>query len=137
MVKVEANFIIQIAGKPVENVQKALETVKDNLMKEKELCEVTNCEVVEAQKDDDGGLYSGFLDLEAKFSSVKKVLEFITDYSPSSVEIIEPQEMKLNAYDFTEILNDVSSKLLKYQMESRTYKGHANFLAKKLKQYEK
>lgn len=136
MVKVEARFIIQIAGKPVENVQKALESVKSNLLKEEELCKVVECEIVEPELGEDGDLYSGFLDLEAKFNSIKKVLEFIADYSPSSVEIVEPQELKLDSNDFTEILNDISAKILRFQMEARTYKGHANFLAKKLKEHE-
>lgn len=136
MVKVEARFIIQIAGKPVEHVQKALEKVKENLLNEKELCNVIECEIVEPELGEEEDLYSGFLDLEVKFSSIKKVLEFITDYSPSSVEIIEPKELKLDANDFTEVLNDISSKILKFQMESRTYKGHANMLARKLHELE-
>lgn len=130
--KITARFIIQIAGKPVENVDKALNHVLNNLKQEKEQFKLIESSIGEPELDDETTLYSGFLDITAKFPNVKSILEFILDYTPNSIEIESPEEIKMTNDILTGVLNDMSNFILSSQNEIRKLRAHAHILNQKL-----
>lgn len=137
MAKVIARFIIEIAGKPVENVENALNKFKDQFEAEKKKFKLVEIDVNKPELNEESKLYSGFLDMEVKFSSVETLLSFIIDYTPTSIEILEPQELDLDSLEFSNILNDMSSSLLKTNIELMKYKQAAAMMHKELQTLKK
>ena len=137
MAKVIARFIIEIAGKPVENVENALNKFKDQFEAEKKKFKIVEIDVNKPELNEESKLYSGFLDMEVKFSSVETLLSFIIDYTPTSIEILEPQELDLDSLEFSNILNDMSSSLLKTNIELMKYKQAAAMMHKELQTLKK
>jgi len=125
--KINARFIIQIAGKPIENVEKALEIVL-NKLKEENKFKVLESEIVEAELDELTTLYSGFIDILIRFNDVKDILGFIVDYTPNSVDVEEPENISFTCNEFTGILNDMSSNLLKSANEIRQLRAHIHLM---------
>lgn len=137
MAKIIARFIIEIAGKPVENVQNALEKFKEQFENESDKFKVVELELNEPEYSDESKIYSGFLDLELKFKGVEALLGFIIDYTPTSIEILEPQEIALDSNDLSGILNDMSASLLKTNIELMKYKQAASMMHKELQTLKK
>ncbi|MDA3855407.1 MAG: hypothetical protein PF569_04050 [Candidatus Woesearchaeota archaeon] len=134
--KITAAFIIQIAGKPVENVEKALNVVLDKLKAEKDNFKVVSSDVGKPELDEETTLYGGFLEVSAKFENASKLLAFIVDYTPSSIEVEDPEKIVMNNNDFSGILNDVSALMLKTQNENRNLRAYAHSLNKKMAELE-
>lgn len=128
--KISARFIIQIAGKPQENVEKALGVVEDKL-KNDDNFKLVESEISDVEIDDKSTLYSGFLDVLIKFNSAKDILGFIMDYTPNSVEIEEPDVIKVDNNDFSNILNDFSTFILAAQSQIRKLNAHVHMLNSK------
>lgn len=114
-----ARFIIQIAGKPVEKVDEALSFVEKKLQEEKEKFKIIESEVVESEFDEESKLYSGFIEVSAKFISASEILNFIVDYTPTSIEVEDPHTLKFDNASFTGILNDMSTIIIKSQNQIR------------------
>lgn len=133
--KITARFIIQIAGRPVETVEKALETIVNKIKEDKKL-KVLEEEIIPAELDEESKLYSGIIELTIKFEDARQLLGFIADFTPNSVEIEEPQSLKFESFDFTEILNDMSTHLLKTNIQLRQAQSHIFSLNKKVKELE-
>ncbi len=134
--KINARFIIQIAGKPVENVQKALEVIVDKIKESKDY-KVLESEIIEPELDDKTTLYSGLIELSIKFENAQDILGFIVDFTPNSVEIEEPEEITMDNNELTAILNDMSSKLLESQTKIRQLNAYVHMQNQKLAGFEK
>lgn len=128
--------MLQIAGKPVENVQKALETVETRIKDEKRF-KVLETEIIEPELDEETTLYSGLIETQIKFEDAEKLMEFIVDYTPNSIEIEDPSELKFDSVGFTAILNDMSNHLLKTNMKVHQAMGTIHVLNKKLQELKK
>lgn len=132
--KIDVRFIIQIAGKPADNVEKALEHVLKKLKDEKDKFKVIESDIEEVEFDEESKLYSGFIDVLARFSEPKTILEFILDYTPTSIEIESPDKLKLSSNDFTGILNDMSNFILGTQNKIRQLNAYVHMQNKKLEE---
>ena len=106
--KILARVIIEIAGKPKEHVEKTLKLVVDKIKENKELS-VKGVEFEEPKEI--SGLFGAFAEIEAEFDDLSVLLGICFDYMPSSVEIIEPAELKFNSGDFTDFINDLQARL--------------------------
>ena len=133
MEKIKARFIIQIAGKPIENVEKAITFVLDKLKEEKENFKVIEAHKEEAELDAGTTLYVSFIEVTVKFANAEKLLAFILDYTPTSIEVEDPSTIEMSNFDFTAILNDFSNNILGLLSENRKLKAHINIISKENK----
>jgi len=129
---IEARCIIQIAGKPKEHVDKALHKVLETLNEEKTKFKILESELVESDLDEKTRLFAGFIEMLIKFKNVNEILLFITNYTPTSIIIESPRNLKIDSQEFTGILNDVSNMILKSQMDIRKLNAHIYSLQKQL-----
>jgi hypothetical protein len=120
--------IIQIAGKPKENVEKALQYVDEKLGNASKDYKLKSSEMSIPELDEESTLYSAFLDVVLEFEEVGKILEFILDYTPNSVEIESPQELTLDSTALTGVLNDFSNHFLKMNDKVRRLNAHIHQL---------
>ena len=116
--KTKIRFIIQIAGKPVENVNRALEFVEKKL-KESETFKLKESEIIEPELDEETSLYSGLIEGLGVFDNHDKIFQFILDFTPNSIEVEEPEYIKLDSASFTGMLNDFSNHMLKSASQIR------------------
>lgn len=130
---IEVQFIIQIAGKPATNVQKALDLVNKKLEESKDF-KLLESEVLEPELEEDTTLYSGMIDAIARFDDLEKVFNFILDYTPNSIEVIEPENIKLDNARLTTMLNHFSNRLLGATHQIRTLNAHVHHLNKKIQE---
>ncbi len=117
--KIIVKFIIEIAGKPKDNVDKALALVLDKLKEKKGDYRVKDSVLEESLLDEKTTLYSGFLDVEVQFENIGSLLGFIIDYTPTSVEIVDPENISIKCNELTNFLNDSSHAFLSMQNQIR------------------
>lgn len=104
-----AKVLLNVAGKPKEHVDGAMKTVIDNIESEKQV-KIIKKKIMKAQKKEDI-YFSAVAELDIKCDDAYILMGFCLDYMPSSVEIIEPEEIDFSSQDLTGLLNDMLSKL--------------------------
>ncbi len=130
--KIVARFIIQIGGKPMENVQKALEHILDKLKSESDKFKIIDAELEKPELNEDSSLYVGFIEVSAEFKDSQSIMNFILDYTPVSIEVESPELIELENSDFSSVLNDMTNFILAYQNEIRKLRAQVHILNKKL-----
>ena len=119
--------IIEMLGAPKDHIENTMKSYVDNLSHDEKLT-IVEVHIAEAEAQDSGKLakiapstpkelFSTYAEIELWFSSSEKLIEFCFDSLPSSIEIIEPQEMLFTASKFAGLLNDLQAKLHKVDME--------------------
>ena len=109
MQKVRVRLIIEMLGSPKEHLVK---TLKDyvNKLKSEPTIQILKEDFAEPEKRD-GDLYAVFVEIEAWFKDSNHLIAFCFDAMPSSVEIIEPVELKMPGKEFEGLVNDLQARL--------------------------
>ncbi len=102
-----ARFIIEILGAPKEYITKALKEHMEKLKQEGLDIQYEN--YAEPQPKDK--LFMQFVETQISFKDMQELLDFCFDSMPSSVEIISPEEIRLQATELEDFLNDFQAKL--------------------------
>lgn len=114
MQKVTARAIIQMMGAPKEHLTKTMKMYMENISAQHKGIAVLGEERSRPKKEK--SMYSMFTEVELEANSAADLVWFCFDYMPSSVEVLEPGEIRLRAQDFTSFLNDLQDKLHKVDM---------------------
>lgn len=97
-------IILEIVGKPKEHIEKTMKLVIENIRQRKD-------HHVEDEKifppEPVEGLFTTFAELLIRFDNFSGLTEFCQDFLPSSVEIVEPEEILIYGRDISSFLNDV------------------------------
>jgi hypothetical protein len=131
--KITARCIMQIAGRPIEPVEKALSLIVEKL-KENKAMKVIEEDISPPELDEESNLYSGIIELLIKFDDLQTMLGYISDFTPNSIEIEDPSEIKLDNVNLTEALNDMSTQLLKTNLKLRKAESMIFSLNKRLRE---
>lgn len=126
MTKIIARVIIEMMGAPKEYIEK---TLTDYLEKLKKDGIKIKQEIVEKAKEQ-GELFSTFAELDIEFDKMEDLFGFCFDSMPSSVEILEPEELQVSANDFSNYLNDLQAKLHEVDMVVKTTRAQNAVLDK-------
>ncbi len=108
---IHVRMIFEIAGTPEEFVNKTLKEVTEKFEKEK--IKIIS-HVRHPAKDVGEKVFSGFAEAKFLASKMSDLFGIIYDYMPSSVEIIEPDELKETTANISDIVNDLTAKLHQY-----------------------
>ena len=119
MEKIKIGAIIEVAGKPASHIE---ETVKKmiSILKENKKISVLKEEIAPVSKVELPGahnpkkkveIFSSFADLILEFPTVDELMQFLFVFMPSSIEILEPENLKIKQKDFENSLNDLLAKL--------------------------
>ncbi|MBW2971430.1 hypothetical protein KY359_00190 [Candidatus Woesearchaeota archaeon] len=106
--QVLARIIIEVLGAPKEYVEEAIQLVIDKVHKTKDV-EVVSESTFEAEEK--GKLFSTFSEIEIWFKDVDTLSRFLFDFTPSSVEIMQPIKLHLSANFVSGFLNDFLLKM--------------------------
>lgn len=123
--KIICRAIVEIVGKPKEHVEKAIKAVIEaakgidglKVLKE-DIAETKSLKDEKLSKTEDkiqkaagGELFSTFVEIEFSASTIDIVSSFCFDFLPSSLEIIEPEELQIKNRHMTKTMNDILAKI--------------------------
>ncbi len=118
--KIRALFIFEILGRPPEHLKLALESFIEKLGNEKGV-EVVEKKINEPHKLEGekakkivGDWFITFTEVEVIIDNLNLLLNIILNSLPSSVEILEPSELRLKNFDLSSLLSDLTTKLHRY-----------------------
>lgn len=118
---IKATTIIEIMGKPQEHVKTTLERVY-NLIKNNENFKLINHTLSEPKEiQESKEIFTAFGEFDIEFSKIDDVFGFCFDFMPSSIEITEPEQLKLESTSITDFLNDIIAKMHQYDMTLKKY----------------
>ena len=129
MGKVEARFIIEIAGHPKEHVEEVMKKVVERIKGDKEVIAYQIFEAKEVKN-----LWSTFTEMDVGFEDIPEVFGFCYDQLPSSVEILKPKEISLDYGKLSDMVNDLLAKLHELDSTTKNLKATNILLQKKLKE---
>lgn len=115
---IKAVCIIEMLGAPKEYIEK---TLKEFIQKLKETYTIQKEKIMPAEEN--SSLFSTFCELEGHFEDFEELFHFCLNAMPSSVEIIEPQKIKIVNSSLTRILNDLQAKIHEVDMELKRLKS--------------
>jgi len=123
------HFIIEIAGRPENYVKESLNLVFQGVennekikLIDKKIHDVTPLE----------NIFSGFIEVEALLKNFQAIMELIIDYMPSSLEIIEPKDVKFNLNEANIFINDLIARLHNYDSMLQKSNIESGILKKQL-----
>ena len=99
---------LEVVGKPKEHVERSLKEYVENLKKDSRIMFLKE-DFGEAIEEDK--LWSAFCELEVVVNELSTLVWVCINFSPASIEIIEPGEKRLSAAEITAWINDLLSKL--------------------------
>tara|TARA_Y100000034_G_scaffold123397_1_gene170088 strand:- start:593 stop:994 length:402 start_codon:yes stop_codon:yes gene_type:complete len=113
METIRTKSIIEIVGKPKEHITQTMQKVVE-LIESNEKFSLTDKKIAETKEVK--GLWSTFGEFEIDFSKFEDIGTFCFEFMPSSLEIISPEELKIDSKEVEEFTNDVLAKLHQYDM---------------------
>lgn len=120
------NIIFEVVGKPKEHVEKTIKVYIENIKKEEDLHILK--EEYEPAEDAGEELFSTIAELEMLVSSFEKLTWLCINFSPASVEILEPAKLTIEQKEITHWLNDLLSKLHEIGMVQKTVRSQVDGL---------
>jgi hypothetical protein len=109
--------IIEMLGKPKEHV---LATLKSYVKKLTESDKFVLVKEEYSQPEEKETMFSVFAEVELLIKGTEEVTWFCFDYMPSSIEVLEPAELKYESSHFTNFLNDLIGRLHQLDMALKT-----------------
>ena len=118
--------IVEMMGAPKEYIEETLKKYIEKLKKEGLQIQKEHFE--EAKKQEQ--FFSTFVELEIKFEKVKDLLDFCFDSMPSSIEILEPENLTFESIQLSNLLNDLQGKLHEVDMIVKSTRAQKSLLDK-------
>jgi len=120
---VRAIMIVEMAGRPAEHLTSVLEEHIGTLNKIDDIT-VHSIKVSEPQaivQDEKekkvavgNEMFTAFAEADFECESFARLTETMFDFMPSSVEVIEPSKVSLDANESTALLNNISGRMHRY-----------------------
>jgi len=140
---VRAIMILEMAGKPAEHVKESLgkhvgvldelsyvEIHTNNVSEPKEI--ETQEEMVKGEE-----IYTCFAEVDFEVDNLARLSELMFDFMPSSIEVIEPAKLQMEMNEVTDLLNNISGRMHRYDEVARMAQGRVHQLAAELEAAQK
>ncbi|MFH0875582.1 MAG: hypothetical protein V1859_06595 [archaeon] len=102
--------ILEIVGMPKNYVKETMDGHLAKIDADENLI-LAKRKIAPPKKEKDSEFFVTFAEIEILAKNTHTLMVFCFDYMPSSVEIIEPEEIIYKSADFTDFLNDVQARL--------------------------
>ena len=130
-------MIVEMAGRPAEHLKEALERhigvlndVKDIRVHEVKLTEPRSIE-------GSNGMFTAFAEADFECESFARLSETMFDFMPSSVEVIDPPKVVMTTGDATNLLNNISGRMHRYDEFAKIAGVKINEMKAELEKKEK
>lgn len=132
MEKITASLILEILGRPKENVVAALEKVVDKLSSEKGV-KIISKTLHEPRPVEKSDLFTSFAEIDVELDSMMTYLTVIFGHMPSNIQITSPEKMTLKNIELNEIGASLTQRLHQYDALAKSVVAERNMYAQKLK----
>ena len=107
-------MIVEVAGRPAEHLKAALGEHIGVLNKVNDI-EVHSIKISEPREiENSEGMLTCFAEADFECDSFARLSETMFDFMPSSVEVIEPSRVNLSMAEATDLLNNISGRMHRY-----------------------
>ena len=134
--KIRAIMIVEIAGRPAPHIKQTLKQHVEQMENVKNTkiisIEVHDPREIENQK----GIYTCFAEVEFECEGMSKLTEIVFDFMPSSVEILEPIDIKFNSQEATVLMNNLTGRLHRYDEIAKIAQLQNQQLVKKIQEMQ-
>ena len=127
--KLVAKVIIEILGAPKEHVEKTIEIVLAKV-KEQAYLKVLSDKIFKAKKIKK--FWGTFAEIDMEVNGVVNLIGFCFDFMPSSIEILEPNNLSMEIQEIGDLLNDLLARLHKYDMALKSIRAQNIILSREL-----
>jgi hypothetical protein len=132
--KIKARLIVEIVGMPKSHVEETILILGERFGAGNPDVKVTSKKVREPIQLENSSLFSAFIEFEVEVTDLATLIGLVFDYMPSSVEILEPEQISESLQNLNEILNDLAAKLHTYDAMNKKLLAQLNLLKKQQKQ---
>jgi len=148
MTEIKADIIIEMLGRPAAHLKKVMEEFLKKLGTEKGISIIKrkiHTPKKYKQKDKEGNVieipkeqefYSTFADVEIETKEIFDLIRIVFAYMPSHVEVISPNEFKLENFDLSAVLNEITKKMHSYDAIAKNAILENRALANRLMQMQ-
>jgi len=142
--KIKALFIFEMLGRPPEHIKKTLEEFLDKMGENKGI-KITSRKVHEPhvfEKKDEKGelqktdLFTTFAEVEVEADDLNLIFMIVINMLPANVEIIDPASIRINNFDLSQTLSELTIKLHRYDEVAKALTMERNALIGKLKEMQ-
>ncbi len=132
--KVLATLMVEVLGGPPEHLTKALEDLIKKMSEEKDV--KVKSHVINKPKnlEENKALYTTFAEVDVEVDSLKEMMVLVFKYMPSHVEIVSPENIKVENNLLNELFNELTRRLHAYDEVARVIQNEKAILEKKLKE---
>ncbi len=116
----------EVVGKPAKHVDEALTAYIENIKKDHRI--IVLAEERAPVEEADEKLFSAFSEEEVIVKNLETLTWLSINFSPASIEILEPDELVLPARDVTNWLNDLIANMHEIGASMRGHKNSADHL---------
>jgi hypothetical protein len=131
---INAIMIFDVIGTPPEHLKETLNTLIDEINKEKGV-KVSSRKVNEpVLMKDQTDFYTTFAEVEITAEEISQVVLLMFKYMPANVEIISPEHISISNNNFSDVLSEITRRLHSYDEVVRIMQVEKEILEKKLRE---
>lgn len=112
---IKIRIIIEVLGTPKEHLEKTMILLSESIEKKYEVLIKNIHEPVKHSEK----FFSSFIELELIVENMSEIIGLVIDYQPSSIEVVEPETITDSAQNLTFVINDLISKIHKFDMQTK------------------
>ncbi len=101
--------MFEVVGRPKEHVQKTMSAYIENLKKDTELIFVS--EEFDDAEEMEEGVFGAIAEIELLLQNTEKLTWLCVNFTPASLEILEPAQITIEQKEMTNWYNDLLSRL--------------------------
>lgn len=107
--KLVVRTIFEVIGRPKDHVEKSIKAYIEHIKTDEDI--TIKSEDHEPAEEIEEGTFSAISEVELEVNNIEKLTWLCMNFSPASVEVINPPALSLEDKDITHWLNDLLSKL--------------------------
>lgn len=136
---IRTSVVFEVIGRPAEHIIEALKKLIEFIQQDKKIIIISHKihDAEEVKEENMREMFSSFMELELLLDSPKKAIEFIYDYMPASMEIIEPSNFSFKLNEFNSVLNDITGRLHQYDAMLKQTNLEKQIIFNKLQEVQK
>lgn len=131
--KITAVMIIEVMGRPKEHIIETINGMVEQIGAEPnvKVTEKTVHEAVEVEKQKD--LFTTYAEVEVEVEDPLMLPALMFKYMPSHIDVIEPENLKINNRVYSDILSEIVRRLHRYDEIARVLQVEKNILEKQIR----
>ena len=127
---------MEILGSPKDHVENTTKILLDKIKERKDI-ELLKSYISDAKETKVGEeqkikFFSSFVEVDMKLDDFEKLIGFCFDFMPSSIDILEPSNLEIDARHLNGVINDLMARLHRYDMFLKNLKAHAATMKQEL-----